>query len=283
MPAPFECAYISRMHDAIHIDPEQAWQAFSRRDRAYDGRFVVAVRTTGIYCKPSCAARRPLRRNVEILPDNAAARAAGYRACRRCLPDAAARDRAAVIAAAEAIMSADRAIPLAMLAAHAGYAPHHFHRLFVRATGSTPGAFARQVRATRAADALADGGSVTEAIYAAGYTAPSRFYAAAERVALTPSARARGGAGATIRWAIVPTSLGALLIAASDAGPVHTAFDEDATALARRFPAATLEAGDVATHAVTAAQAVPRDTALPRTILRVAFLEAVGREWLDKL
>ncbi|MEH3036860.1 MAG: helix-turn-helix domain-containing protein [Sphingomonas adhaesiva] len=272
------------MRDAIQmIDPEQAWQAFARRDRAYDGRFVVAVRTTGIYCKPSCAARRPSRSHVEILPDNAAARAAGYRACRRCLPDAAARDRTAVTAAAEAIMSADAAIPLATLAAHAGYAPHHFHRLFVRATGTTPAAFARQVREMRAADALADGGTVTAAIYAAGYAAPSRFYAAAERVALPPAARARGGEGATIRLMIVPTSLGPLMIAARGTGLVHAAFDEDADALACRFPAATILSGAVPGDAVAAAEAVPRDTALPRAILRIAFLAALGRGWLDKL
>lgn len=275
-------AYNSIMHDAIDIDPDQAWHAFERRDRAYDGRFVVAVRTTRIYCKPSCAARRPARANVEMLRDPAAARAAGYRACRRCLPDAAARDRAAVVAAAEAIMATDAAIPLATLAAHAGYAAHHFHRLFVRATGATPAAFARQLRAIRTADALADADRVTDAIYAAGYAAPSRFYAAAERVALAPAIRARGGAGATIGWSIASTSLGPLLLAATGAGPVHAAFDETSDDVARRFPAATIVRSDPDLTAIRAADATPRDTTLPRAILRIAFLDALHRAWLDK-
>lgn len=270
-------AYMSGMRDAIDIDPDQAWQAFERRDRTYDGRFVVAVRTTGIYCKPSCAARRPARANVQMLRNPAAARAAGYRACRRCLPDETARDRAAVIAAAEAIMASDSTIPLATLAAHAGYAAHHFHRLFVRATGATPAAFARQVRALRAADALADGARVTDAIYAAGYAAPSRFYAAAARLALSPSARAGGGRGATIRWTIVATAPGPLLLAETDAGPVHAAFDEDERDLTRRFPAATLVRDDRTWPAVAAAESVARDTGLPQAILRVAFLDALLR------
>ncbi|MEH3047039.1 hypothetical protein [Sphingomonas adhaesiva] len=124
----------------------------------------------------------------------------------------------------------------------------------------------------RAADALAREPSVTDAIYAAGYAAPSRFYAEAERVALSPAARARGGAGATIRWTIAPTALGPLLLAATDAGPVHAAFDEDARDLARRFPAATIVPGAVSRDVVAAAEAVPRDATLPRIILRIAFL-----------
>ena len=119
-------------------DPDIAWRAFERRDRGFDGQFVGAVRTTGIYCKPSCPARHPKRENVEFFADGAAARAAGYRACLRCLPDDVARDSAAVAKAVALIEAAEEPWRLDEIAAHVGYSPHHFHRVFKRATGVTP-------------------------------------------------------------------------------------------------------------------------------------------------
>jgi AraC family transcriptional regulator of adaptative response/methylated-DNA-[protein]-cysteine methyltransferase len=171
------------------IDQDAAWAAFACRDRARDGTFVAAVRTTGIYCKPSCPARHPRRENVSFLPDGAAARAAGYRACLRCKPDDVARDSRAVAEAIALIAAAEAPIGLAALAAAVGYAPHHFQRLFTRATGVSPAGYARALRAGRAADALQREGRVTDAIYDAGYGAASRFYAdGAKRLGMAPSA-----------------------------------------------------------------------------------------------
>jgi AraC family transcriptional regulator of adaptative response/methylated-DNA-[protein]-cysteine methyltransferase len=271
---------------SMTIDSDTAWSAFERRDRAQDGRFVGAVRTTGIYCKPSCPARRPKREHVVFYADGAAAQAAGFRACLRCRPDAVGRDRVAVAAAVEALEKAGEAreaLTLEALAMRVGYAPHHFHRLFVRDTGVTPAAYARGRRAARAADALTEEKDVTTAIYEAGYSAPSRFYeGAAPRLGMTPSAWVKGGAGVTIRWTVVDTSLGAMLIAATDKGLCRVSFDEDAAALAARFPAATIEPGGEAlaglARAVIAVVDAPgRAHALPLDLRGTAFQEAVWR------
>lgn len=256
------------------IDSDTAWDAFARRDRAFDGRFVVAVRSTHIYCKPSCAARRPRREQVAFLPDAAAAQAAGYRACRRCLPDSVARDRAAVIAAA-ALLAAD-APPLAALAAAVGYAPHHFHRLFHRLTGVTPAAYARTCRADRVLAALRSSDGVTAAIYAAGYAAPSRFYADAARLGMTPQAAAAGGAGETLHWTRLAAPCGPLLLAGTARGWARFAFDESEAALRAAFPAATLRPGDAAFRARAAtllarATGVTTDASLPQPVRRTAL------------
>lgn len=260
------------------IDPDTAWNAFARRDRAFDGRFIVAVRTTHIYCKPSCAARRPRRENVTFLNDAAAARAAGYRPCRRCLPDSVARDRAAVIRAAASLALHDHPPPLSELAAEVGYAPHHFHRLFRRLTGITPAGYARALRAERAVAALRSGGSVTGAIYDAGYGAPSRFYADAARLGMTPTAVAEGGAGETIQWVTLAGPLGTMLLAATAKGWCHVAFDADAESLRAIFPAATLIPGDAvlgrrAAELIAGAASVPTDASLPRGLRETAFRE----------
>jgi AraC family transcriptional regulator of adaptative response/methylated-DNA-[protein]-cysteine methyltransferase len=192
------------------IDPDFAWDAFSRRDRDQDGRFVGAVLTTGIYCKPSCPARHPKRENVKFYPDGEAARAAGFRACLRCRPDEVGRDRIAVDKALRIIARAEEPPSLDDLADAVGYAPHHFHRLFKRATGVTPAAYARKLRADRLETALQEGTTVTEAIYEAGYNAPSRAYAdAGRRLGMAPSAWKKGGAGTTIRYAVPTAALAA--------------------------------------------------------------------------
>ncbi|WP_448665211.1 bifunctional DNA-binding transcriptional regulator/O6-methylguanine-DNA methyltransferase Ada [Sphingomonas sp. CJ20] len=268
------------MSQLSHND-DAAWAAFAARDRAWDGRVLVAVTTTGIYCKPSCPARRPLRENVRFFADAAAARAAGFRACLRCKPDEVGRDRVAVARAVALIEGAEEAPGLEALAAAVGYAPHHFQRLFKRATGVSPAAYARGLKARRAAAALAQGGSVTDAIYAAGYSAPSRFYETADaRLGMTPSVWQRGGAGVTIRWTIAETSLGPLLVAATDKGLCRVAFDEDSLQLARRFPAAEIVAGgsalaELAARVVAEVETPGRDTDLPVDVQGTAFQEAV--------
>lgn len=268
------------------IDPDIAWAAFNRRDRDFDGRFVGAVKTTGIYCKPSCPARHPLRQNVEFFADGAAARTAGYRACLRCKPDEVGRDRVAVAEAVALIEAAEEGVSLDELAARVGYAPHHFHRLFKRATGVTPAAYARQLRSRRAGVALHEENSVTEAIYAAGYSGPSRFYEGTKRLGMTPSAWRKGGAGVTIRWTVVDTSLGKMLVAATDKGLCRVSFDEDGLDLAKHFPAAEIVEGGaalaaLATRVVAEVETPGRDRDLPLDVQGTAFQEAVWQALKD--
>ena len=223
---------------------ENAWAAVKRRDRSFDGRFVTGVLTTGIYCRPSCAARHPSRENVRFFASGAEARAAGLRACKRCLPDDVARDEAAVLAAIDEIKQAGGSPSLDELAELTGYSPSHFQRVFKRATGLSPAAYARALRSERARDALSAGANVTEAIYEAGYSGPSRFYDDAKgRLGMTPSAWADGGRGATIHWAVVDTTMGSMLVAATDKGVCRLSFDEDEAELRRRFPKAELVEG----------------------------------------
>src|SRR5215210_9525894 len=131
------------------IDSDAAWAAFERRDRSWDGRVIGAVKTTGIYCKPSCPARRPRRENVEFFATAEEARAAGYRACLRCRPDEVGRDREAVAKAVRLIEQAEEPPALSDLAAAVGYAPHHFQRLFTRDVGVSPAPYARGIGARR--------------------------------------------------------------------------------------------------------------------------------------
>ncbi|QNP43396.1 methylphosphotriester-DNA--protein-cysteine methyltransferase family protein [Sphingomonas daechungensis] len=185
------------------LDADTAWAAFMRRDRGWDGRVIGAVKTTGIYCKPSCPAKRPKRENVEFFATGADALEAGYRPCLRCKPDEVGRDREAVAKAVSLIEAAEEAPSLTALSAAVDYAPHHFQRIFKRDLGVSPAEYWRGLRAKRAADALAETSQVTEAIYEAGYSGPSRFYAdAKDRLGMTPSAWRDGGRGETIRYVV---------------------------------------------------------------------------------
>lgn len=266
------------------IAEDDAWTAVMARDRAFDGRFVTGVLTTGIYCRPSCAARHPARGNVRFFSDGAAARAEGLRPCKRCLPDDVSRDERAVLAAIQAIKTAEQPLALAALAAETGYSPSHFQRVFSRHTGLSPAAYARALMAERAADALTGEGSVTEAIYAAGYSGPSRFYEANQgRLGMAPSAWANGGKGATIHWAVVDTSLGAMLVAATTKGVCRLSFNEGREALESRFPKAELVEGGVEFSAllkqvVDAVEAPGDFSHIPLDVKGTAFQEAVWRE-----
>ena len=278
---------------AAPIAADDAWRAVLARDRAADGAFVTGVLTTGIYCRPSCAARHPARANVRFFANGADARAAGLRACMRCSPDDIARDEGAVADALTAIRAAvAERLPspaLAVLAARVGYSPSHFQRLFTRAIGLSPAGFARALRLEAAREGLSavarqGAGRVTDAVYEAGYAAPSRFYeSAGGRLGMAPSAWARGGHGVTIRWAVVPTNLGMMLVAATDKGVCRLSFDESEAALQHRFPYAKLVAGDDAFAALLAdvvtaveAPAVPHN--IPLDVRGTAFQEAVWRQ-----
>ena len=268
----------------IRPSDDDCWSAALARDRSYDGRFVSGVMSTGIYCRPSCPARHPKRENVQFFADGAAARAAGLRACLRCSPDDVSRDERAVLSAIAAIKAAEQPLALAALAAEAGYSAAHFQRVFARHTGLSPSAYGRALMAERAAQALSAEGSVTDAIYAAGYSGPSRFYEANQgRLGMAPSAWAAGGKGVTIAWAVVDTSLGQMLVAATDKGVCRLSFNEGVEALEARFPNADLAQGDAKFAAlladVVAAVEAPGDFAhIPLDVKGTAFQEAVWRE-----
>ncbi len=266
------------------LTDDLAWAAVQRRDRSFDGRFVTGVLTTCIYCRPSCAARHPSRENVRFFASGAEARAAGLRPCKRCLPDDVARDEAAVLAAIDEIKQGvdgtDGTPSLDELAQLTGYSPSHFQRVFKRATGLSPAAYARALRAERVRDALSGGTSVTEAIYEAGYSGPSRFYDDAKgRLGMAPSAWADGGRGVTIHWAVVPTTIGPMLVAATDKGVCRLSFDEDEAELRRRFPNADLVQGGAEFEKllaeVVASVESPGDFAhIPLDVKGTAFQEA---------
>lgn len=266
------------------LTDEDAWQAVLLRDRAFDGRFVTGVLSTGIYCRPSCPARHPRRENVRFFADGMAARAAGLRPCRRCSPDEVSRDERAVLAAIAAIRAAEQPLALAGLAADAGYSAAHFQRVFTRATGLSPSAYARALRMERAREALSGGGSVTDAVYEAGFNAPSRFYeASSARLGMAPSAWKNGGRGVTIHWAVVETSLGPMLVAATDRGVCRLSFHEGREALEARFPHAELVEGGEAFAAlladvVASVESPARMRDIPLDVRGTSFQEAVWQE-----
>ncbi len=263
------------------IDDDIAWAAAAARDRTFDGRFVTGVHSTGIYCKPSCGAKTPMRCNVRFYRDGGAARAAGLRPCKRCLPDDVARDDAAVAAALRRLKAADASISLTVLGLESGYSPGHIQRIFKRQVGLSPAAYSRALRRERATSALDGSGSVTGAIYAAGFNAPSRFYEQVDgRMGMVPSIWNGGGSGVTLHWAVVSTSLGNMLVAATDKGVCRLSFAEDGAALARRFPKAKLAQGGAAFAAllqsVVNAVETPAKCAghIPLDVKGTAFQEA---------
>jgi AraC family transcriptional regulator of adaptative response/methylated-DNA-[protein]-cysteine methyltransferase len=266
------------------MSDDDCWAAAISRDRSFDGRFVSGVLSTGIYCRPSCPARHPKRENVRFFADGAAARAAGLRACLRCSPDDVSRDERAVLAAIAAIKAAEQPLALAGLAEEAGYSMAHFQRVFTRHTGLSPAAYARALMKERAAEALTGEGSVTEAIYAAGYSAPSRFYDNNQgRLGMAASAWANGGAGVAIHWAVVPTSLGAMLVAATAKGVCRLSFNEGPETLEARFPKAELVEGgtefaELLEIVITAVEAPGDFGHIPLDVKGTAFQEAVWRE-----
>lgn len=267
------------------IPPDEAWAAVMRRDRRFDGRFVTGVLSTGIYCRPSCGARHPARRNVRFFASGEEARAAGLRACKRCRPDDVARDEAAVLAAIEAIRSGE-ASRLGELAAITGYSPSHFQRLFKRATGISPAAYARALREERAREALGKARRVSDAVYDAGYQAPSRFYEGMQhKMGMSAGEWKNGGKGRVIHWAIVETTIAPMLVAATDKGVCCLAFNEGEAELQARFPKAELVRAGEAFRALfaTVAQAVEQPAiadcaAIPLDVQGTAFQQRVWAE-----
>jgi AraC family transcriptional regulator of adaptative response/methylated-DNA-[protein]-cysteine methyltransferase len=272
------------MATVSQLDPDTAWAAFMRRDRSWDGRVIGAVKTTGIYCKPSCPAKRPKRENVEFFATGDEARAAGYRSCMRCKPNEVGRDREAIAKAVKLIEQAKEAPSLSELASAVGYAPHHFQRLFKRDLGVSPAEYARGLRNKRAQTALKANGRVTDAVYDAGYSGPSMFYSdAKERLGMTPSAWRDGGRGETIRWTQFDSPIGRMLIAATSKGICRLTFDDSEQSLRRLFPRAEIveDNGGLKELVEGALAAIEQPLAardLPIDIAGTAFQESVWRE-----
>ena len=228
------------------------WAAVVARDPAFDGQFYYSVKTTGVYCRPSCASRRANRVNVRFHDTIAYAEDAGFRPCKRCKPDqpSLARQHAEKIAqACRMIEQADDAPKLADLAAAVGLSPYHFHRIFKSVAGLTPKAYAVAHRNQRVRDHLSQSATVTEAIYDAGYNSNGRFYATASEVlGMTPRKFRDGGVDAEISFALGECSLGSILVAASNKGVCAILLGDDPEALLRnlqdRFPRAELIGGD---------------------------------------
>ena len=266
------------------LDVDTAWAAFMRRDRSWDGRVIGAVKTTGIYCKPSCPARRPKREHVEFFLTGEEARAAGYRTCLRCKPDEVGRDREAVARAVKLIEQAEEPPSLAELAGAVGYAPHHFQRIFKRDLGVSPAEYARGLRNRRSEAALKATDRVTDAVYDAGYSGPSSFYSdAKERLGMTPSAWRNGGSGETIRWTHFESPLGRMLIAATGKGICRLTFDDSEASLRRLFTKAAIveDAGglrELVEGALAAIESPLAARELPIDVAGTAFQEAVWRE-----
>ena len=218
------------------MSPTERWQAVMARDRRFDGAFVYAVRSTGIYCRPSCASRRPRRTQVTFFPIPEAAEREGFRACRRCHP----ADAPGADASVALVREAARAIA-------AGTSPpgepRRLARAFKRVLGITPRAYAEAHRTARFKQELKRRKHVSPALYEAGYSSTSRVYEHThEQLGMTPATYARGGAGVGIAYVIIPTSLGRLLVAATERGVCRVALGDGAAALeaelVAEFPAA---------------------------------------------
>jgi AraC family transcriptional regulator of adaptative response/methylated-DNA-[protein]-cysteine methyltransferase len=267
------------------------WHAVARRDRAADGLFVYGVRSTHVYCRPSCPSRRPTPDRVEYFPSPAMAEAEGYRACRRCRPEIAptqdpALDR--VRRACDAVAQRPEAPWTSARMARAGSASvAQLQRSFRHVLGLSPRDYVAACRRRRFLDRLKVGQSVTDALYEAGYGSPSRVYGMFELPGMTPASYGRGGQGARIRWCTTPTSLGRVLVAATDRGLCFVEIGpDDRTLLAglrQEFPRASVEGkaspalGSFIDVARAIADAKPVPAVVPLDIRGTAFQWRVWR------
>ena len=236
------------------------YDALSARDPAFDGVFFYAVTTTGVYCRPTCKSRRPLERNVRFFAETATARAAGFRACKRCRPDDGAYDAQPewLTQACRFLELAEEAPTLDELAAEVGVSRAHLQRTFTKSIGVSPRRYAATLREARLRTSLRSGATVSTATYESGFGSSSRVYeSAAATIGMTP-ARYRGGAsGMTVAYGIVSSALGPVLVAATDRGICHVALGEDETVLEHdlraSFPRATLERAEDRVESATSA------------------------------
>ncbi|HEX2529446.1 MAG TPA: bifunctional DNA-binding transcriptional regulator/O6-methylguanine-DNA methyltransferase Ada [Geminicoccus sp.] len=233
---------------------DERWEAVAQRNPAADGMFLYAVQTTGVYCRPSCAARLANRVNVSFHATCQEAEAAGFRPCRRCRPSGeplAKRQADAVLQACRLIETAEEMPQLDELARAANMSRFHFHRIFKARTGLTPKAYADAHRAERVRRQLQGKGRITDALYDAGFNSNGRFYAQSRKVlGMKPTDYRAGGTGTAICFAVAECTLGSILVAASGSGVCAILLGDDPDALVRdlqdRFPKADLGGGDAA-------------------------------------
>jgi AraC family transcriptional regulator of adaptative response/methylated-DNA-[protein]-cysteine methyltransferase len=236
---------------SVSTPPTSRWQAVLSRDLSADGQFVYAVTTTGVYCRPTCPSRRPLRQHVLFFDAGSEATRAGYRPCRRCRPDEPVSPAIARVERARRWIDAHAdAVPtLSMLSKVAGTSPWHFQRSFTKLYGVSPRQYAAARRVERLKTSLKSGSKSADAVYEAGYGSPSRAYeAAAGALGMTPRAYRSGGKSAEIRYALGSSSLGRVLVASTPRGLCRVAIaetdDELRTILGDEFPAAQVVRDD---------------------------------------
>ena len=231
------------------MNAQKRWRAIKTRDSSADGKFYYGVRTTGVYCRPSCHSRLPDRKNVLFFPTREAAERAGFRACKRCSGPSLREDYAgAVVRACQKICESRQMPRLTSLAKAVGMSPFHFHRIFRKVTGLTPQAYKSAVRNERVRGALRGGKRVTDAIYEAGFNGNSRFYAGAmQALGMKAKDFNKGGEGNNIAYGVCECSLGKMLVAASEKGICAILLgDKDSELIAdlrHRFPRAVLREG----------------------------------------
>lgn len=261
------------------------WQAVVERDARADGAFVFAVQTTGVYCRPSCGARRPLRKNVRFFAGGEEARAAGFRPCKRCRPDEKKGRAALVEKLCRRLEAGGERVVLSQLAAEAGLSPSQLSRAFQAELGLSPRAYLLALRAGRLRRQLQRSPTVSDAIYAAGFESSGRFYAQAPgALGMTPRGFRGGGAGERIRFAVGQCSLGAVLVAATARGVCAILLGDAPEALVRelqdRFPRAELLGGDADFEAHVAevvglVEAPRKGLSLPLDVRGTAFQQRV--------
>lgn len=223
------------------IDAERAWQQLCNRDR--NGRFFYAVLTTGVFCRPECKSRRPLRENVRFFATVSGAQSAGFRACKRCKPTSAESGKSLDFARRHLESNLDRAVPLAELGRVAGMSPFTLQRAFKLEMGVSPLQYQRSLRAARLRDALKKQGRVTDAIYDAGFGSSSRAYEGAQ-LGMTPTRFAQGGKGEQIRWCSARSPFGWVVVGSTERGlcwlSLGSTREEAEASLREEFPAAEL-------------------------------------------
>ncbi|MTH46460.1 bifunctional DNA-binding transcriptional regulator/O6-methylguanine-DNA methyltransferase Ada [Intestinirhabdus alba] len=275
------------MKNLIPISDDKCWQLVQARDPRADGRFVYAVRTTGIFCRPSCRAKRALRRNVAFFIDAAAALTAGFRPCKRCRPDgedARLPQREKIVRACR-LLEQDTPVTLAELAHRVALSPYHLHRLFKAATGMTPKAWQQAFRARRLRESLLAGGSVTRAIHHAGFPDAGSYYRRADRaLGMTATQFRRGGERLVIEYGLAECALGRCLVAESERGICAILLGDDDAALIAElralFPAAGVRQGGGGFmqrlyEVIASVNARDRPLTLPLDIQGTAFQQQV--------
>jgi AraC family transcriptional regulator of adaptative response/methylated-DNA-[protein]-cysteine methyltransferase len=232
------------------LSDEECFRALEERDASFDGVFIAAVTSTGVYCRPSCPARKPLRKHVRFFPDTQAAREAGFRACKRCDPDQHEHEARLIEDACRYIEEhIDQSLTLVQLGGYVGLSASHFQRVFKKITGISPREYAEAYRLDRFKYRVRQGGSITDSLYDVGYGSGSRLYEQAPtRLGMTPATNQRGGEGASIYYATAESYLGCLLVAATARGICFISLgDSDSEleeALQAEFPTAGISRDD---------------------------------------